>query len=118
MLLAGNGASIAHHKTIPATEVSGAFSMPINDDGNRTCSPAFLSLPGAVSVSSIAVSSSQGNPICNLELATVKPVGPLQSPVITRQEPQTPRAAHSLASSSTPLFSSGMRMSVFSWFLS
>ncbi|XP_031406292.1 protein TIFY 6B isoform X2 [Punica granatum] len=106
MFLASNGPSVAHHKTVPAAEVLGPFKKPVTDEnsnGNGSYSPAFLGLPGAVSVCSRAVSPSQGKPICNLELGTAKCMGSLETPVIACQEP--PKSIHSLGSPSTPLFS-------------
>lgn len=117
MLLARNGAPGAQHKSIRTSEVSGPFKKHVTDEGsngNRAQSPAFCAIPGASTVSSGAVSASQGKQICKLDLATVKSVGPLKSPVIAQQEP--PKAIHFLGSPSTPLFSTGMRIAAFPQF--
>lgn len=114
MLLARNVAPVVHHKNVPATEASGPFKKPITDEGpslNRTQSPAFLSLPGALPVSSQVGSPSQGKPTCNLDLATVKSSGPLKPTVVTQQKP--PKVIHSLGSPAAPLFSTGMRIAHF-----
>lgn len=92
MLLAGNGSSVNHHKTVPATEVQTQVRNPsIVDDsyGCRSYPQQFMGLQ-------VNNAASRGSMPANLELRAVRSAASFESAVRQQQE--------STGTSSTAMF--------------